>query len=171
MTIQPSTQNFSMAYQASLHANQVLSERVISTENTKSLSTEQENTLQKNANAMISEQAENIKSNYQSAKDIDLTRMYYQQQQKLFDIYMQSFSDDVVVSDNNNQSAIKTLNDTYATLYELHHVIKQGGPELNNSEQDEVSSKPSTPILSHIPMDKYNSIMMPSNSSHFHLSA
>ncbi len=145
------------------------------------LSPEQKNTLQHSADAKLTEQAENIKSNYQSAKDLDLTRAYYQQQQKLIDIYMKtSTTNDTEKNNVNNTSAVSTLTDTYAALYTLHKNISEGNQQLP-SIPDEVAQPIHTqsatlPVQDNMSsakkqMDTYNSLMMPSNSSYLHLSA
>ncbi len=144
------------------------------------LSPEQKNTLQDNADAKLTEQAENIKSNYQNAKDLDLTRAYYQQQQKLIDVYMQtSASNGTSSSDNDatDNSAVSTLTDTYASLYALHKKITDGNQQLP-SIPDEVVLPTSTPEISAVSnsmtstekqTDAYNSLMMPSTASYLHL--
>lgn len=154
------------------------------------LSPEQQNTVQQSVDAKITEQVENIKSNYQSAKDLDLTRAYYQQQQKLIDIYMQT-SNSVETSNENTikSSAIGTLTDTYAALYALHKNITDGNQQLPNipddattlpmtqSEITQLKSVSETlPSASNTDSGKkqtelYNSLMMPSTTSYFHLSA
>jgi len=154
------------------------------------LSLEQKNTLQDNIDDKMAEQVANIKSNYQSAKDIDLMQAYYQQQQKLFDIYLQSSTESDSENNKQNTSAVASLTNVYTELYQLHQNIKEGVVQLpgfkvpsdeveiqtintsNNAKQ--IIEQPANSLnqaLSHKQMDAYNSLMMPSTSSYVHLSA
>ena len=134
------------------------------------LSPEQKNTLQNNVNDKVAEQANNIKSNFQTAKDIDLTRAYYEQQQKLVDIYMQVGQENS--SDNDlNFSATKALTDTYASLYQLHQTIKEG---IQLKPENPENIRPIEEII--VPLtnpktDSYNSFMMPTTNSYISLHA
>lgn len=140
------------------------------------LTPEQKNTLQDDIDTRLAEQAENIKSTYQTAKDMDLTHAYYQQQQKLVDIYMQSSSYD---NNQSTPSAVQTLTDTYASLYDIHQQIKDLGPEKHLLPSDNLNPEaPVTilPIESSAPLtraqtDAYNNLMMPTTKSYLHLSA
>lgn len=142
------------------------------------LTPEQKNTLQDDFNAKITEQANKIKSNFQTAKDIDLTRAYYDQQQKLVDIYMQS---DTTSNSKNNVtvSATKTLIDTYDSLYQLHKTIK-AGVSLWPTIPDDIKSPVDRPEIQPVETtvsptnkltDTYNSFMMPTTNSYLSLSA
>ncbi len=148
------------------------------------LKPEQENTVQQGVDDKIAEQVENVKSNYQTAKDIDLMQSYYQQQQKLFDIYLQTSTEGNVNSNSAQaSSAVSTLTNTYAELYELHQNVKEGVGNLPTLEPVEtlpensltnaleaatsVANQPSAQKQ----LDAYNSLMMPSTSSYVHLSA
>jgi len=149
------------------------------------LSSEQKNTLQDSADAKMAQQVEDIKSNYQSAKDIDLMHAYYQQQQKLIDIYMQTSTDSndsSSSSNSSNNSAVSTLTDTYAALYELHQNVKEGVGQFPEFEQPEtlpmtanspqmVTESTAPNPLSQKQLEAYNGLMMPSTSSYVHLSA
>lgn len=150
------------------------------------LTPEQKNTVQQGTDDKIAEQVENVKSNYQTAKDIDLMQSYYQQQQKLFDIYLQTSTDNTSTSSTQNTSAVSALTNTYAELYELHKSVKEGVETLpvtslnNNDSTNEnnissnvvsVSSNNMSSTLSSKQLDAYNSLMMPSTSSYVHLSA
>ena len=175
-------------YQGNIIANkQNISNTAVTpiTENKDILSPEQRNSLQHSFSDKLAEQTQQVKSNYQSAKDMDLTRAYYQQQQKLFDIYMQTSSDSDVYSSNSNKdttSTISSLNDTYAALYDLHKNIKEGVqnlPEIGDGllEGEQSSIQPLT-VAANEPVsstskqtDTYNSLMMPSTRSYMHLSA
>ncbi|PKI12865.1 hypothetical protein [Colwellia sp. 12G3] len=155
------------------------------------LTPEQKNTVQQSTDDKIAEQVENVKSNYQTAKDIDLMQSYYQQQQKLFDIYLQTSTDansslsSTQASDN--RSAVSTLTNTYAELYELHQTVKNGADKLPNigNEHEGIATLPASSVtntngivksennqsLAHKQIDTYNSLMMPSTASYVHLSA
>ncbi|NQZ26139.1 MAG: hypothetical protein HRT55_07470 [Colwellia sp.] len=148
------------------------------------LTPEQKNTLQQGADDKIAEQVENVKSNYQTAKDVDLMQSYYQQQQKLFDIYLQeSTNSDVQSNNSTNINAVSTLTDTYAALYELHQEVKEGIGQIPDHELPsilpmesaskvaEVSNNAFNQSLANKQMDAYNSLMMPSTASYVHLSA
>jgi hypothetical protein len=147
------------------------------------LSPEQKNTLQNSADAKLAEQVENIKSNYQSAKDLDLMQAYYQQQQKVLDIYIQTSNGSTSDSNNssstnNNFSAVNTLTDTYASLYAIHKNVKDGIQQLPvipdnvTSPINDVDVLPaSNTSMMNKQTDAYNSLMMPSTSSYLHLSA
>ncbi len=147
------------------------------------LSSEQKNTLQDSADAKMAQQVEDIKSNYQTAKDIDLMHAYYQQQQKVIDIYMQTGTDSSTNNNNSsNNSAVSTLTDTYAELYELHQNVKEGVGQLPEVEKPEtlpmMANNPQTVTESTAPsplsqkqLEAYNGLMMPSTSSYVHLSA
>ncbi len=154
------------------------------------LTPEQKNTVQQGADDKIAEQVENVKANYQTAKDIDLMKLYYQQQQKVFDIYMQSSSDNTVTTSSTktseNSSTVSALTDTYAKLYQLHQEVKEGGSQLPSvDEHSGIETLPASSVtntnemvksttnqsLTHKQVDAYNSLMMPSTSSYVHLSA
>lgn len=143
---------------------------------TQPLTPEQKNTLQDTADSKRTEQVENIKSNYQTAKDLDLTRSYYEQQQKLFDIYAQTTSDsEISNTEENNTSVTRELTNAYSDLYSLHQRVKEGVHHLPNIEQPvqipvekiEIDNS----VLSHKQANTYNSVMMPSSNSYLHLSA
>ena len=148
------------------------------------LTPEQKNTLQQGADDKIAEQVENVKSNYQTAKDVDLMQSYYQQQQKLFDIYLQeSTNSDLQSSNSTNINAVSTLTDTYAALYELHQEVKGGIGQIPDHELPTILPMESASKVAEVPnnafkqslankqMDAYNSLMMPSTASYVHLSA
>lgn len=146
------------------------------------LTPEQKNILVDDFNAKISEQADNIKSNFQTAKDIDLTRAYFEQQQKLVDIYMQSGSKSNS-SDNSNTSATKVLTEAYASLYQLHQTVKGGSQQLPSVTDKTLpsSSRPETQSViqpeiktqtsAQKQTDTYNSFMMPTTNSYLRLNA
>jgi len=151
------------------------------------LTPEQKNTVQQGADDKIAEQVEKVKSNYQTAKDIDLMQSYYQQQQKLFDIYLQTSTDSNIENNTQNASAVASLTNTYAELYQLHQSVKEGVVQLPSFElpSEEVSTMPVSSSnqgiqspsnvvnqsLSNKQLDVYNSLMMPTTSSYVHLSA
>ncbi|KGJ95503.1 hypothetical protein [Colwellia psychrerythraea] len=155
------------------------------------LTPEQKNTLQQDADDKIAAQVEKVKSNYQTAKDIDLMQSYYQQQQKLFDVYLQTSTDDSAATVESpsvaNSSAVSTLTATYAELYQLHQTIKEGvgqlprvsaanqgnETELGNSviHTNEAIQSTASQSLTNKQLDAYNSLMMPSTASYVHLSA
>jgi hypothetical protein len=154
------------------------------------LTPEQKNTVQQGVDDKIAEQVDKVKSNYQTAKDIDLMQSYYQQQQKLFDIYLQTSTGSNTESQSQNISAVSSLTDTYAELYQLHQSVKEGVVQLPSFElpKDEVETMPvnsTNPMmqspsnsissinqsLSNKQLDAYNSLMMPSTASYVHLSA
>jgi len=142
------------------------------------LTPEQKNTLQEDFNDKIAEQANNIKSNFQTAKDLDLTRAYYEQQQKLVDIYMQAGTE---TGSNNNSSisATKTLIDGYASLYHLHQTIKEGVQQFPSDSgiiplpesAPKISRAEATLALTDKQIDTYNSFMMPTTNSYLSLQA
>ena len=149
--------------------------------------------MQQGADDKIAEQVEQVKSNYQTAKDVDLMQSYYQQQQKLFDIYLQTTTDDTSTSADQNTSAVSALTNTYADLYALHQNVKQGVGQLpvisaeheamgieksiatlpasSVANTNELAKNASNQPLSHKQLDAYNSLMMPSTSSYVHFSA
>jgi hypothetical protein len=137
------------------------------------LTPEQKNTLQDDFNAKLAEQASNIKSNFQTAKDIDLTRAYYEQQQKLVDIYMQAGT----TNDSNNTSSIsvtKSLTDAYSSLYQLHQSIKEGVqslPKEINTGETEVNAPQVLPVHTDKQHKTYNNFMMPTTNSYLSLHA
>jgi len=151
------------------------------------LTPEQKNTVQQGVDDKISEQVDKVKSSYQTAKDVDLMQSYYQQQQKLFDIYLQTSTDSNIENNTQNASAVSSLTNAYAELYQLHQSIKEGVVQLPGFEvpNDEVGTMPvnsvdqmtQSPIktvnqsISNKQLDVYNSLMMPSTASYVHLSA
>jgi hypothetical protein len=154
------------------------------------LTPEQKNTVQAGADDKIAEQVENVKSTYQTAKDIELMQAYYQQQQKLLDIYMQTSTESDEESNKQDTSAVASLNNAYTELYQLHQNVKEGVgqvPEFEIPEREvgimpistmntttqvvEQSANSISQTLSNKQMDAYNSLMMPSTSSYVHLSA
>jgi len=138
--------------------------------NNELLTPEQKNTLLDDFNAKITEQANNIKSNFQTAKDIDLTRAYYEQQQKLIDIYMQAGTENSSNS-NSNISVTKALTDTYASLYQLHQTIKEGGTQLPSDPDINQLPNETAALPAHRQTDTYNSLMMPTTNSYLNLHA
>ena len=155
------------------------------------LTPEQKNTIQQGADDKIAEQVENVKSNYQTAKDIDLMQSYYQQQQKLFDVYLQTSTDGDAAATTTqlgeNSSAVSALTTTYAELYQLHQTVKEGVGQLPRVSaayegidslpassvtrtNEAINSAASQPLVNK-QLDAYNSLMMPSTSSYVHLSA
>ena len=155
------------------------------------LTPEQKNTLQQDADDKVAALVENVKSNYQTAKDIDLMQSYYQQQQKLFDVYLQTSTDGNAATVENssvdNSSAVSALTATYAELYQLHQTIKEGVGQLppDNKAFQEIETVPGNSVthtneainniasqsLTNKQLDAYNSLMMPSTASYVHLSA
>lgn len=156
------------------------------------LTPEQKNTVQKDVDDKIAEQMANVKSNYQTAKDIDLMHAYYQQQQKLFDVYLQtSTGDNSTTNSTQNSSTISALTNAYAELYELHQNVKDGVSSLPGIKTDQEglevlpvntllnsssniggsSANSLGSVLSQKQVDAYNSLMMPSTTSYVHLSA
>lgn len=155
------------------------------------LTPEQKNTVQQGVDDKIAEQVENVKSNYQTAKNIDLMQSYYQQQQKLFDIYLQTSTDSDITSNSaqtsGNTSAVSALTNTYAELYELHQNVKNGAGQLpiigndyevieqlpasSVTKTNEMVTSTTNQSLAYKQVDAYNSIMMPSTASYVHLSA
>lgn len=157
------------------------------------LTPEQKNTIQQGADDKIAEQVENVKSNYQTAKDIDLMQSYYQQQQKLFDVYLQTSTDGNTASSstqkNENTSAVSALTNAYADLYQIYQTIKEGVGQLPGVgiKHEEIEKSPENSVastsnneaiisaslqpLARKQLDAYNSLMMPSTSSYVHLSA
>lgn len=157
-----------------------------------SLTPEQKNTAQKNVDEKITEQVDNIKGNYQTAKDIDLMNSYYTQQQKVVDIYMQTSSEESTTTsteENEGTSAVSALTSAYSELYQIHKEIKGGvgnlpsidqpegietlptGAQQTSSQTAEAQGNNVNSALSNKQMDSYNSLMMPSTSSYMHLSS
>ena len=157
-----------------------------------SLTPEQKNTAQKNVDEKITEQVDNIKGNYQTAKNIDLMNSYYTQQQKVVDIYMQTSSEEsttISTEENEGASAVSALTSAYSELYQIHKEIKGGVGNLPSIDQPEgIETLPASAqqtssqateaqdnninsALSNKQMDSYNSLMMPSTSSYMHLSS
>jgi hypothetical protein len=155
------------------------------------LTPEQKNTVQQGVDDKIAEQVENVKSNYQTAKDIDLMQSYYQQQQKLFDVYLQTSTDGnattATTQVSEKSSAVSTLTNAYAELYQLHRTVKEGVgqlPEVGIS-YERIQSLPTSSVTqtnetinsaasqstANKQLDAYNSLMMPSTSSYVHFSA
>lgn len=143
------------------------------------LTPEQKNTLQDDIDTRLAEQIDSIKSTYQTAKDLDLTHAYYQQQQKLFDIYMQSGSSDAINTNNDSPSTVQTLTDAYASLYNLHRQMKgitQQSPFLSGGSLAPKFPVEGLPIENKLPLariqtDTYNNLMMPTTKSYLHLNA
>ncbi len=154
------------------------------------LTPEQKNTIKQGANDKIAEQVESVTSNYQTAKDIDLMQSYYQQQQKLFDIYIQTSTDSNVENSTQNASTVSSLTKNYAELYQLHQNVKEGvvplpGVELpakgmnrlpensivETSKTSQSTNNIANQASSHKQINAYNSLMMPSTASYVHLSA
>jgi len=151
------------------------------------LTPEQKNTVQQGVDDKVAEQVENVKSNYQTAKDIDLMQSYYQQQQKLFDIYLQTSIDSNIENGTQNTSVVSSLTNTYAELYQLHQNVKEGivalpGIEVPNedfniqpiaqlNQTTESPNNTANQASSLKQINAYNSLMMPSTASYVHLSA
>lgn len=167
--------------QSQPQANSILNDKVSINE---LLSPEQNNTLQSYIDSKRDEQIEQVKSNYQTAKDIDLTRAYYVQQQKLFDIYLETATDgniDTNNSSNNTTSAAGALNNAYSELYDLHQQVKgniEQRPRIENPIEESMLVNSATvqlantgQSLSQQQANAYNSVMMPSSNSYLHLSA
>ncbi|WP_019028411.1 hypothetical protein [Colwellia piezophila] len=152
------------------------------------LTPEQKNTVQHGVDDKIAEQVEQVKSNYQTAKDIDLMQSYYLQQQKLFDIYLQSSTehniDSNISQENQSSSAVSALTNAYAELYQLHQNVKEGVGDfiehqpvqtlptssVSNATGTTVISASNQPLVRQ-KIEAYNNLMMPSTASYIHLSA
>ncbi|WP_057832487.1 hypothetical protein [Colwellia sp. TT2012] len=146
------------------------------------LTPEQKNTVQQGVDDKISEQVEQVKSNVQTAKDIDLMQSYYQQQQKLFDIYLQTSTKDNIDSNstqvNQSSSAVSALTNSYAELYQFHQKVKEGVGDF--IEYEPVKIQPiktvanvsaSNQPLALKQVDAYHSLIMPTNASYLYLTA
>ena len=123
------------------------------------LTPEQKNTLQDKVSVVLTEKANEIRNNFSTAKDIDLTRAYYEQQQKLVDIYMQQSSEDQ--TNNSPLNVSKKLADTYTTLYQLHQNIREETTFLQEK----------TPKIEQKETELYNNLMMPTMNSYLNLQA
>ncbi|GAW96878.1 MULTISPECIES: hypothetical protein [Colwellia] len=152
------------------------------------LTPEQKNTVQQGVDDKIAEQVAQVKSNVQTAKDIDLMQSHYQQQQKLFDIYLQTSTESNIASDstqaNQRSSAVSVLSNSYADLYQLHQNVKEGvGDFIEHKSMQtlparSVSDATETAVVSasNQPLalkqvDAYQSLMMPSTASYVYLTA
>jgi len=141
-----------------------------STRNGGNLSPEQKSVVQESFTEKHAEQVEKIKSNYQVAKDITLTQAYYEQQQKLLDIYLQSSQEDS--KDSNSLNAVGTLTDMYSLMLDLHKRVREPIEDMpsigqpmpysiqNNSANDKQGQ-----------LDLYNQTSQEPNGSYLHLSA
>lgn len=85
-----------------------------------------EPTLDASVEETWNKHAESIHSSYQTAWQLDLAKLHYQQQKDLFDIYMQSSG---VESSNSqhttNNTVTGSLTEMYSSLYQLHEKIKE----------------------------------------------
>lgn len=191
MQVTSSNPTFGQSTQHSMQHNNPVAipsqvQETIEPEGSEILTPEQQGEVQKVADDKISEQVNNVKSNFETAKNIDLMQLYYNQQQKLFDIYMQSSnSDSTTVSSTQSQStsAVSSLATAYSELYKLHNNIKDGVSNLPSIEQPEILPVESQGnvatiqgstmqnALSNKQLESYNNLMMPSTSNYVHLSA
>ena len=143
------------------------------------LTPEQQNKLQKNAEDQLAAQVDSIKSNYQAAKDYDLMQSYYQQQQKVLDVYMQSATGNESTTNNNGTDigAVNSLTEIYSAIHTMHQNINEAKqplpsiPETMPSTDSEVFPVNENTVSTKKQTDIYNSLMTPSNSSYLHLSA
>jgi hypothetical protein len=175
MTISQVSSSQGMNYQPNYSASQEKIEQSLLSTTVKNdvVTSDPENS----PNLLLAEQIDNIKSNYETAKDMDLTRMYYEQQQKVIEAYM--YSNGSETSNTNNESdktsITKSLNELYTSLYEIHNTVKNGAQQLPSYSENNVVPIVQPEVIndqiSQAQTEKYNSIMMPSNTSQLHLSA
>lgn len=193
MTMQVTSSMNSTYHQSMMHSGMPSPKSTTHSSLNEVLTPEQQNTAQKTVDDKMTEQVNNIKQNYQTAKDYDLMTSYYDQQQKLLDIYMQTSTEDsTTISSQNNESssAVSTLTNAYSDLYQLHQTIKDGVstlPSIDENPETLPTSHNQTlmpsitqnaeqgsninSVLSNKQLDSYNSLMMPTTSNYVHLSA
>lgn len=133
------------------------------------LTPEQQNNLQDTVNDKVIAQAEEIKANFQTAKDIDLTRAYYEQQQKLIDIYTQTGNEST--SNSDPISVTKSLAETYNSLYQLHQSIKEGAQQLPNRDEPTQLPASEIPSVMNKETEAYINLAMPLTNSYMQMQA
>lgn len=124
------------------------------------------------------EYQENVKSNYQKAKDIELAQTYYQQQQKVLDAYLNASSED---ENNNDINAIHNLTDFYTQKHQTQEQLKTGIENIIDliKPNDDVEILPIEdvgilPVSEHPtakPIAAYNNVANQPGANFFHLSA
>lgn len=119
-----------------------------------------------------SQQQDEMKSNYQTAKDIELAQAYYQQQQKVIDTYMQA-SSDKQTSSSSDINALSLLTDYYIDKYHRHNDIKDSLNELGEliappAIMPYVSEQ--TSVVNQQKLAAYQSITELNNQHYLHLS-
>lgn len=142
------------------------------------------NELNKAKEDEVQQKKERVQDTYDTAKNIDLTKMYYEQQQAVLNAYMQSTENGSAnKSSDSSDSTVKSLTEMYASIYEHHQKQNTLPSELpvsvqpltpegtieNNLETPEVMlvNEP----VANSQLHAYNNVMMPSTSSYMHLSA
>jgi len=142
------------------------------------LSPETKNSLQDHFDAQLNEKAENIKSNYQTAWNMDLMKAYYSQQQAVIDAYRNASSSSS--ESGSSKSATETLTSAYASLYEIHKKINEFENMVPSIPEQLPEIQPITiqPVAASTARDMstqqqnaYNSVMMPTERSYLELSA
>ncbi len=164
---------------SSVNSNQAFSQILAATDantalarSNKLLSAQQQNKLKAAEEAKITEQVDKIKATYDTAWQLDLAKIHYEQQQAVINAYVQSSNNDNSNAQSSS-SAVKTLTEMYAAIYQAHEKIKEIEDENNKTPSVlpiEVNSS-SAQSSSSAQLNAYNSIMMPNQSSYLHLRA
>ena len=144
------------------------------------ISPETKNSLQDSLDTYLNEQLENIKSNYQTAWNMDLTQAYYNQQQAVIDAYRSASNSTNEGSSNSSTGYTETLTSAYSSLYDMHKKINELESQIPTLPEQLPEVQPITiqPVgvnndsdISKQQLKAYSSVMMPTESSYLKLSA
>ena len=136
------------------------------------ISQEQKQAIEDAIKEKQSQQQAEMKSDYQTAKDVALTQSHYHQQQKLVDIYMQESSDENTSTDN-DINALLHLTEHYIDKYQKQNEIKDTVNELGEliappSIMPYVSEQ--TSVANQQKLAAYQNVTELSNQHYLHLS-
>lgn len=181
MTIQPVTSTHSMNPTFS----QSQADKNLAQNTGQLLTPEVLNELNKAQQDQEQAKKDRVQDTFDTAKNIDLARSYYDQQQAVLNAYMQSTENGSAnKSTERNDSAVLSLTEMYAALYEHRQATNNlptqqpvtVQPVNTDGSQNSVAQTIALNTINNEQkttnqMHAYNNVMMPTDSSYMHLSA
>lgn len=141
----------------------------------KQLTPEESNNLNKAAEDQAQQKKDRIQGTYDTARNVDLARNHYEHQQAVINAYTQTTQGSTSHSSVSSDSAVKSLTEMYAALYEYHQNETVLPVKTLPDNQGEAISldklKPVDNQYAQNHLQAYNDVMKPSTSSYMNLSA
>lgn len=135
-----------------------------------------QNQLQDSATTQVNEQVDQVKSNYKDAWNMDLMKVYAEQQQKVIDSYQNasdssesSSSDQYNIADS--ESSMQSLTDMYATMFAQQQKINDISQPKPAPADDVVTTQSTQPtVAQQLPkkLEAYNQMVKPQATSFYH---